>query len=151
MCTCSNCFQHVLVSVFYELDTRIIRGCSEGFYWHEKNFSDLNFKFIPGLVIYLLSWFLNKQKKKTTATRRNSNTESSEDQKDYHLSSLLLLRLYVFLQEVMLSYTADTVSPNTILLLCYLKDNTFGIYSNNSPFSYKMTGGCTFSSHGRKI
>lgn len=93
-CTCLNFFQHVLVSVFYELDTLMIRGCSEGFYWHEKNFSDLNFKFIPGLVIYLVSWFLNKQKKKNnTQTHDETLTQSSEGQKDYHLSSLLLLRL----------------------------------------------------------
>lgn len=95
-------FQHVLVSVFYELDTCIIRGCSEGFYWHEKNFSDLNFKFIPGLVIYLVSWFLNKQRKKALSHTTETLTQRVlRIRKDYHLSSLLLLRLYVFLQEVM--------------------------------------------------
>lgn len=100
----STCF--ILASVFCKPDTVIIRGCREEFCLVWKNFSDLNLKFIPGLVIYLVTWFLNETKGNNNQQQQHSDTDSSEEQTEgYHLLSLLFLKLYhVFARDSVVLY-----------------------------------------------
>lgn len=48
--------------VFYKPDTVIIRNDREGFCMVWRNFSDPNFRFIPGLMISVKPQFLKKTK-----------------------------------------------------------------------------------------
>lgn len=65
-----NFFQYVLSHPVYFINQIqiLLEVAGKDFGWHEKNFSNPNFVFILGLVIYLVTQFLNKTKENNNET-----------------------------------------------------------------------------------